>query len=346
MRAISNGLPAVLRLHKLKRHQPSENRTCFPGVDIWRWQYFEDIPCPPSVIIPVDDPTGWRFYPQHRTIYNKLFISDSQGISCGPHGVTPDRFPVLSKPIINLHGMGTGSRTMRTAAELDASFTPGYMWMELFSGEHVSTDVALARGRPGWWRHTIGKPGTGGTFDYWTVLAERRPGLEECLHSWIRDHLRGFTGIVNLETIGGKIIDVHLRMGEQWADLNGPGWLESVVELYAHGRWRYADRLRRTGYSVVLFGRHGPRYQIAPDAVTALRAAPGISSIQITFDSRKPPEQHAMPPGGFRLAIVNCWDLDAGRAVRDRLRILFQAVEPHHNAGRLSRRTPSAGRRG
>jgi hypothetical protein len=27
-----------------------------------------------------------------------------------------------------------------------------------------------------------------------------------------------------------------------------------------------------------------------------------------------------MPPGGFRLAIVNCHDLDAGRAVRETLR--------------------------
>jgi hypothetical protein len=26
-----------------------------------------------------------------------------------------------------------------------------------------------------------------------------------------------------------------------------------------------------------------------------------------------------MPPGGFRLAIVNCWELGAGRAVRDEL---------------------------
>jgi hypothetical protein len=27
-----------------------------------------------------------------------------------------------------------------------------------------------------------------------------------------------------------------------------------------------------------------------------------------------------MPPGGFRLAIVNCWDLDAGLASREELR--------------------------
>jgi hypothetical protein len=31
-----------------------------------------------------------------------------------------------------------------------------------------------------------------------------------------------------------------------------------------------------------------------------------------------------MPPGGFRLAIVNCLDLDAGRAARARLAAYFR----------------------
>ena len=46
----------------------------------------------------------------------------------------------------------------------------------------------------------------------------------------------------------------------------------------------------------------------------------------LTF--RHPPEpvstySNAMPPGGFRLAIVNCFDLAAGRAARDKLRAHF-----------------------
>ena len=35
------------------------------------------------------------------------------------------------------------------------------------------------------------------------------------------------------------------------------------------------------------------------------------------------PLHHAMPPGGFRLAVVNCWDLEAGRRVRAELAALF-----------------------
>ena len=30
-----------------------------------------------------------------------------------------------------------------------------------------------------------------------------------------------------------------------------------------------------------------------------------------------------MPPGGFRLAVVNCWSLQSGRAGRDLLRRHF-----------------------
>jgi hypothetical protein len=47
---------------------------------------------------------------------------------------------------------------------------------------------------------------------------------------------------------------------------------------------------------------------------------PGVSSVQITFHEDKAPEHHAMPPGGFRLAIVNSLTLEAGQAGRERLR--------------------------
>jgi hypothetical protein len=51
---------------------------------------------------------------------------------------------------------------------------------------------------------------------------------------------------------------------------------------------------------------------------------PGVSSVQITFHEDRPPERHAMPPGGFRLAIVNAWTLAAGLAGREKLRAHFR----------------------
>jgi len=293
------------------------------GVDPWRWQYFAPVPCPDGITVPIDDATAWTIFPAHRWVYNKLEICRTQGLPHGPHGTEPDRYPVFSKPIYNMRGMGTGGRVVRSARDYAAALAPGHMWMPYFTGDHVSTDVAVADGRPVWWRHTTGKPRAGGTFDYWTVHAEPRPALERALGDWVRRNLRDFSGVVNFETIAGSIIECHLRMAEQWLDINGPGWLEAVVALYERGTWRWRERARRTGYSVVLFGAHGRRWRVDRDAVDRIRARPHISSIQITFEEDKPPAEHAMPPGGFRLAIINCWDLDAGRRLRTRLKPMF-----------------------
>jgi hypothetical protein len=198
--------------------------------------------------------------------------------------------------------------------------------MPLLQGRHVSTDVAVVDGRPRWWRHVTGKPAGEGTFDYWTIHAEPDPTIEAPCGAWIAAHLAGYTGMLNLETIDGRIIEVHLRFSDQWPDLYGPGWVEAVIGLCGRRTWDFNDRDRRTAFSVVLFGPWGPRYRHPPgDVVTGVRAMPGVTSVQVTFHEDRAPETHAMPPGGFRLAIVNGHDLAVGLAARERLRAAFAA---------------------
>ncbi|MGE0723106.1 MAG: hypothetical protein AB7O45_01960 [Alphaproteobacteria bacterium] len=312
--------------------------------DPWRAQYFAGVPCPDDVAIPTDDGDAWALFPRHRWVYNKLLVAESEGIACAPHGLAPPAYPVFSKPIFNLRGMGIASRPLRSAGEYARLQRPGDMWMTLLAGEHVSTDVAVVDGRPRWWRHVVGHALGGGTFDRWTIEAAPRPGLEDHCGAWLLRRLRGYTGIVNFETIGGRIIEVHLRFSDQWPDLYGPGWVAAVVRLYRDGSWRFPDKDRRDGHSVVLFGPHRRRYRPPAEGLLArLRARPGVSSIQITFHPDRPPGHHAMPPGGFRLAIVNCWDLAVGRAVRRELAAAFGIGL--RKAGRHSRRAPSAGLR-
>jgi hypothetical protein len=283
-------------------------------------QYFEGVACPDDVSIPTDDPDCYQLYPKHRWIYNKLAIAETQALVHGPHGIAPPAFPVFSKPIYNLRGMGLEARAIGSLEEYKQVQQPGHMWMQLLMGEHLSSDVALVDGQPRWWRHVVGKALPQGAFDYWTVLAKPRPALERHCGEWLRTNLAGYTGMANLETIGDKIIEAHLRFSDQWPDLYGPGWLDAVVRLYSDGRWDYADRERRDAYSVVSFGEHGRRYRHPPpELVDELRGKGGISSIQITFHEDRDPGAHAMPLGGFRLAIVNCWDLSAGREAREDL---------------------------
>ena len=280
-------------------------------------QYFAGIACPDGVEIPTEDADAWEWFPQHRWVYDKLRVALSQGLAAAPHGVMPPAFPVFSKPIVNLRGMGTGSRVIRSERDYRAALTPGHFWMALLAGEHVSTDVAVLHGRAVWWRHATGVPRAGGTFDRWIIGGEARPILEDYCAAWIAANLPDYTGMMNFETIDGRIIEAHLRFADQWPDLYGAGWVEALVGLYAEQRWEFADADRRTGYSVVLFAPTGRRYRHPPPRVVAeAQAMKGVTSVQITFHANRAPSLHAMPPGGFRLAIVNSTSLAAARAAR------------------------------
>lgn len=297
-------------------------------IDPWRTQYFERVPCPANTLIPTEDSDAWNWNPRHRWVYDKLEVALRQGLQAAPHGVAPQRYPVFSKPLYNLKGMGVGSRTLRSHTDYEAAYQPGHMWMALLEGDHISSDVALVDGSPKWWRHARGLASGDGTFDHWEVASAAEPAVEAWGGDWCRQHLTGYTGMVNLETIGGRIIEVHLRFADQWPDLyGGDPWVEAVIELYTHKVWRYDDHDRQRGYSVVLFLPHGPRYRYPPaELVRGIERRPGISSVQITFHENLAPAQHAMPPGGFRVAIVNCWDREAGNAARAELRRHFTAT--------------------
>ena len=285
--------------------------------DPWRVQYFQDISCPPDVHIPTDDLDGYELNPRHRAIYDKLQVARSQGLPCGPHDSPPRRYPVFCKPVVNLKGMGAGACVLRDERDFRQKCTPGHFWMRLLTGEHVSTDWAVVEGEAAWCRHTRGMPAVGGTFDYWKVEARARWRLERYCRDWIRRNLAGYTGMLNVETIGGRIIEAHLRFADQWPDLYGAGWVDAVVRLYQDRRWEYPQNRRLDGYSVVLFGPHGRPYRHpSPERLRAYRAAPGIGSVQITFFEDKPAHAHAMPPGGFRLAVINGHDLQAGMRLR------------------------------
>ncbi|KAG0602664.1 hypothetical protein M758_10G031600 [Ceratodon purpureus] len=300
----------------------------FAGPYPWEKQYFENSTVPNDETVSIDDALSWVLYPKHRWVYNKMLICETQGLAHGPHSTTPDRYPVFSKPIYNMNGMGTGSRVIANEKEYVKAIEPGYFWMPLFEGRHVSTDVALEKGTPRWWQHSTAVPGEQGTFDYFMVHREGDAELEEYLTGWITQHLQGFSGVINVETIGRRIIECHLRMTSQWVDLNGEGWLDAVANLHVHGVWRFENSPKRDGFSVALFGEHGKRWSIDREAAQALLPAEDVTSIQVTFDDSVAPDDHYMPEGGFRLAVINCWDLEAGKRMRETLRSMFVAEDP------------------
>ena len=62
--------------------------------------------------------------------------------------------------------------------------------------------------------------------------------------------------MMNFETIGGHIIEMHLRFADQWCDLYGDWFLPAVIDLYAFKFWPQTVPKLKPAFSVILFGEH------------------------------------------------------------------------------------------
>jgi hypothetical protein len=291
--------------------------------DPWRVPYFEGVACPENVNVPTDDVDSYAWFPNFRWVYEKLNIAKSQGFACGTTADKPTTFPVFAKPNINLKGMGLESRSVNSEAEF-AALPGGHMWMPLLQGDHISTDCAIVNGEVRWVRHALGLPAQHGMFRHWVIKTDQDIELTHFLSSWTRKHMGGYTGMMNFETIGGGIIEAHLRFADQWCDLYGRPWFDALVRLYAEGVWQLKTPAEGVGFSVPLFAKHGhvPPHPTA-ELQAKIRSLPHISSLQITYYEQRPGVMHPMPPGGFRLGLINCTDLDAGFAARRLLATAF-----------------------
>ena len=262
--------------------------------DPWRQQFFDQVPCPEGVVVPIKDYDAYLSYPEFRWTYNKLLVAEKQGLLCAPHGVTPPNFPVFSKPIYNLNTMGADSRILRSSSEYREHRKAGHMWSDLLVGDHMSTDVLVRDGIVLWHSHAHGHPLEEGTFDRWDVNVQYNENLTKYVKGFVRVNFGGFSGPMNLETIGGKIIAAHVRFSDQWPDLYPPDFMEAVVMLRA-GLFSMGDQALRTqptGYSVVLFERCGRSHWKKPSnrEIQSLLRLYNISSVQLPFDEDQPAE--------------------------------------------------------
>lgn len=293
--------------------------------DPWRQGYFAHANCPPDVTIPTKDTDAYRLNPRHAWAYNKLMVAEKQGLVCGPHGIEPAAYPVFSKPVYNLRSMGAGSGILADAQAYAQGYAPGFMWCEVLQGMHLSTDMAVVGGKCVWAAHTTGYPLAEGTFDYWHILPEPNPPLEAYLTDFVARHFAGYTGMMNFETIGGKIIEMHLRFADQWADLYGPGFVTNLVSLYAAGQWA-VPMPPKEAFSMVLFLPHRQYKKPPQAAVEALVDGAGVTSIQMPFHEHVSHTRHSMPPGGFRVAVVNGFSREKCRQAREQVKALFLEV--------------------
>lgn len=169
----------------------------------------------------MNDQKAWEKYPKYRYFYNKLDLSLRLGYEAGPACV-PIRCTgnYIVRPIYNLYGMGVGAHKIfidiKDAKSMEDHdlIPPGYFWCEEFKGIHYSVDFKRS-----------GSPKN--SIFYWepysAMIGEKDKNDLTLFKSWVKIDQMDFTvpyfcndievDNLNIEYIGDKVIEIHLRTG-------------------------------------------------------------------------------------------------------------------------------------
>jgi hypothetical protein len=174
-----------------------------------------------------EDYQAWEQYPEYRWIFNKLELALKLGYKAGPACVPLPRTPstlfkAIIRPIYNLYGMGINAKVITFRPMIDNEFiinhgfiSPGHFWCEYFEGPHYSIDYKANKQPKGSiWKWDafcaiIGEKEEANLtrFTKWTRIKPPTISLPSFLNNI--DNV----DFLNVECIGNKIIEVHLRTG-------------------------------------------------------------------------------------------------------------------------------------
>lgn len=192
--------------------------------------------CDTKIIIPTNDTDAWFLYKDHNWIYNRLLLAQMQNIECAPMPVEPIKYPVILKPIINLYGMGLNITKINSDGEFQEKWGDNNFWMEFLEGRHLSVDILMINGKIQWYAAFEGHKleNNLGYFKYWETIETKL-----CANAMIIiDRLTKYTGCVNLEIIGDRVIEGHLRMG----DINKIpkiNIMKKIIKIYSQSKCHF-----------------------------------------------------------------------------------------------------------
>lgn len=178
-------------------------------------------------------------------IYDKLILAKKLGYNAGPAGV-PVSFSAfyVIKPITNIRMMGKGASIIHITPYSSDLVPDGFFWSELFFGRHITIDYHF--GKQSTTAEGFKLPGSLNKFykweriDYPFELPEILKPIAE-KYEWL-----------NIEIIGDRIIEVHLRYNDDFANHDAkeiwPVWKNIECEKPAGATWYNSPAEDRLGF--------------------------------------------------------------------------------------------------
>jgi hypothetical protein len=198
--------------------------------------------------VPMYDLTAYEKYPHHNFVYDKLWIAKSQGIACGVIDVlTKDskvEYPIFIKPRWG-HQSASSKNCFKIKSynELkEHKDKEDMIWTEFIDDRETMTDFIMLDGKIVYQLTSIYSDVQNGFIDDWKSIDEKNRPPEKIV-TWVRRHMKGYTGICNAQYRGDKIIEISLRLsrgGAYFKSTDNPNIVENVNNIVKHGHWDYS----------------------------------------------------------------------------------------------------------
>ena len=195
----------------------------------------------------INDSDIWSQCPvEYLWIYDKLIVARKQGILAAPAGIpVPHPATYIVRPITNIRMMSRGASKQWLTSQDSNSVPDGYFWSACLEGRHISVDFHY-----GVQELTVegfrDNPDRLDRFSRWQRIDESYK------FPLILGELWRMTPWINVEYIGDKIIEVHLRWNDDFSnhssDVIHPVWCDDPMSQPPNTTWYPSTAGDRLGF--------------------------------------------------------------------------------------------------
>lgn len=280
---------------------------------------YDTLGCSKDVKIPLNDQQAWLRNEKYRDLYNRQKLAEFQDLyhAMMPIRPSPEKYPVILKPVVNLYGMGHHCYVMRNEDDFWRQWSHTGFWCEILEGSHKSYDLLIKDGQIKW--HTcfegfyqLDKKGNKqpGVFDYWEGLPDEK--LPLIIKRLVKEKLENYTGCLNVECIDDRIIECHLRVGDldRFPDQR---IMVEVIRLYRNQDWSLSEKYKPAKvYMIPVWGRKSIRNKLVTQQVIEICQKSKILTYQMD-------QGESAPPGKKRLFLLTGTDYDEIKSTKETL---------------------------
>ena len=190
---------------------------------------------------------AYKKYTQHNFVYDKLWIAQSQHLACGRvENINIDsriNYPIFIKP-----RWGHKTSSSRNCFKIESynelekyQVMQDMIWSEYIEGTERMTDFMLIQGKIVYQLTYQYSKEQHGYIDTWKYISTENT-CPRNVYDWVEKHMRNYTGALNVQYRGYRIIEVSLRLargGSYIQSTQNKALIENINNVVDKSIWDY-----------------------------------------------------------------------------------------------------------